>query len=378
MAALYRTRSIRSKVSSLRFCARLRLRPLLLRAGSLIALAALSGCDVPTELPIIEVRWVFPIEDKSISVTELLPPSGDVTISGGNFQVNVAPYTVTQTLGDFCPLCAAIDGFTVPKPPFNFTYNDSGGLPTDVVSVEVVSGSIFLGIQNDLGFDPIRPAVADPGTLTVTLYDGDIAGRVLGQAVLAGATDSLPDGSLTTIPLTLAPGTVTSTIFTVIDLDSPLGDTNVLIDITASFDITVTVGSILVSSATIDVDGRAVSIPETTLDVAGIDADLVANIQSGSLLLDVQNPFGVAIDIVVEIGGVGITTLQRNLNIGSGATTSATLSYTGADLQSFLGKTGVFFRGSGTVTSPGVPATVTPTQVASIAASLDVVLELGR
>lgn len=180
------------KVSSLWFCARLRLRPLLLRAGSLIALAALSGCDVPTELPIIEQRWVIPIEDKSISVTELLPPSGDVTISGGNFQVNVTPYTVTQTLGDFCPLCAVIDGFTVPKPPFNFTYNDSGGLPTDVVSVEVVSGSIFLGIQNDLGFDPIRPAVADPGTLTVTLYDGDIAGRVLGQAVLAGATDSLP------------------------------------------------------------------------------------------------------------------------------------------------------------------------------------------
>jgi hypothetical protein len=83
-------------------------------------------------------------------------------------------------------------------------------------------------------------------------------------------------------------------------------------------------------------------------------------------------------DAVVEIGGPGIVTLQRDVHIGSGPTTSVTLFYTGAELQSFLGKPGVFFRGSGTVSSGGAPATVTPTQEATISTTLDVVLELGR
>ena len=359
----------------MRSCTLPRLRAPLGRAGLLLVVAALSGCDVPTELPVFDVRWVFPIEDKSISVEELLPTG--VAVSGGNFQVDVAPFTLAQTLGGLCAACVPLDGFTVLKPAFNTSYNESGTLPTDVVSAALVSGSISLAIQNNLGFDPINPAVADPGSMTMTVYDGDVLGRVLGQVALAGPVNSLPNGGLTTIPIALSPGTVTPTILTVIDVDSPLGDTNILIDVNAGFDITATVGSILVSSVTILVDGRAVSIPETTLDVSDIDADLVANIQSGSLVLDIQNPFGVAIDVVVEIGGTNINTLQRNVTIGSGPTTSATLSYTGLDLQSFLGKTGVFFRGTGTVTSPGVPATVTPTQEATLEASLDVVLELG-
>ena len=359
----------------MRSCTLPQLRARLGRAALLLVVAALSGCDVPTDIPIFDVRWVFPIEDQSISVVELLPANVDTV--GGNFQVDVAPFTLDQTLGSLCPACGGVNGTTVPKPPFTTSYNQSGTLPTDVVSVALVSGSISLAIQNNLGFDPIRPAAASFGTMTLTVYDGNIAGRVLGSVVLDGTTDAVPAGNLTVIPIALAPGTVTPTILTVVDLVSPLGDA-VLINTSAGLDMTATVGSILVSSATIDVDGKAVDIDQTTLDVSDIDADVVANIQTGSLILDVQNPFGVAIDVVVEIGGPGIVTLQRNLAIGSGPTTSATLSYTGADLQSFLGKTGVFFRGSGTVTSPGVPATVTPTQQASIDANLDVTLEIGR
>ena len=357
----------------MRLCARLRLRAPLRRVGLLLVLAAMSGCDYPTTAPLLDVRWVFPIEDQSISVVELLP--ANVAVSGGSFQVGVDPFSVNQTLGGLCPACIFFDGQMVLKPAFSVTYQDIGTLPTDVVSVEMESGAISLGIQNNLGFDPIRPAVANPGTMTMTLYDGDITGRVLAQRVLDGATDALPDGMLTTIPLNLVPGTVTSTILTVIDIVSPLGDTNVLIDVNAGLNITVTVGTILVSSATVNVDGLTVNIDEQQLDVADVDPDIVSNIQIGSLILDVQNPFEVAFSLVVEIGGPGIVTLQRVLDIGSGATSSATLSYTGAELQSFLGKEGVFFRGSGTVT--GGPATVTPIQVVVIEAKLDVDLEIG-
>ena len=354
-------------------CSQLRFRAPLERVVLLIVLAALSGCDVPTTAPLIDMRWVFPIEDQSLSVVELLP--ANVAVSGGSFQVGVDPFSVNQTLGGLCPACIFIDGQTVLKPAFSVTYQDIGTLPTDVVSVEMETGAISLGIQNNLGFDPIRPAVADPGTMTMTLYDGDITGPVLAQVVLDGATDALPDGMLTTIPLNLVPGTVTSTILTVIDIVSPLGDTNVLIDVNAGLNITVTVGTILVSSATVNVDGLTVDIAEQQLDLQDIDADIVSNVQTGSLILDIQNPFGVAFSLMVEIGGPGIVTLQRTLNIGSGATSSATLSYTGAELQSFLGMPGVFFRGSGTVT--GGPATVTPAQVAVLEATLDVELEIG-
>ena len=351
---------------------RLRSRVPLGRVGLLITFAALSGCDVPTTAPLIDVRWVFPIEDQSISVVELLP--GNVTVSGGSFQVGVDPFSLDQTLGVLCSACVGSGGIPVPKPAFNLVYNQSGSLGTDVVSVELVSGSISLAIQNNLGFDPINPAPASPGTFTVTLLDTDINGDTLSQVMLDGANGDVLPAGLTTIPLNLPAGTITSAIFAVADLVSPAGDP-VPIDLAAGFNIAVTVGTILVSSATVNVDGLTVDIAEQQLDLEDVDADIVSNIQIGSLILDIQNPFGVAFSLVVEIGGPGIVTLQRVLDIGSGANSSATLFYTGAELQSFLGMPGVFFRGSGTVT--GGPATVTPAQVAVLEATLDVELELG-
>ena len=283
----------------MRFCAPLRFRTPLSRVGVLITVAALSGCDVPTEVPLLDVRWVFPIDDQSISVVELLPATVDT--AGGNFVVDVDPFTLVQTLGGLCSACIPLNGQTVFKPAFNLSYNQGSSLPTDVVSAELVSGSISLGIQNNLGFDPLRPAAAANGTLALTVYDVDINGRVLGQVVLDGATASLPNGVLTTVPLPLTPGTITSTILGVAVIDSPQGDTNVLIDINAGFDITMTVGTIQVSSVTVNVDGLTVNIDQRQLDVGGIDPNIVSNVQSGSLVLDVQNPFGVAISVTVEI-----------------------------------------------------------------------------
>ena len=338
----------------MRLCPRLRSRAPLGRVGLLITLAALSGCDYPTTAPLIDVKWVFPIDDQTLSVVELLPAGVDTV--GGSFAVGVDPFALNQTLGGLCSACGVLNGLTVTTPPFNFSVEEIASLPTDVVSVEVETATFSLGIQNDLGFDPLRPAATRNGTMTITVYDVDINGRELAQVVLDGATSALPNGVLTTIPV-------------------PLGDIPVTINVNNGLDITVTVGTILVSSVTLNVDGLTVDIDQQQLDLEDIDEDIVLNVQTGSLLLDVQNPFGVAISLVVEIGGPGIVTLQRTLDIGSGPTSSATLSYTGAELQTFLGKPGVFFRGSGTVT--GGPLTVTPDQVVVIKATLDVDLEIG-
>ena len=357
-------------------CSQLRFRAPVEKAVLLIVLAALSGCDVPTALPIFDVRWVVPVEETSISVVELLP--ADVDTAGGNFAVDVAPVLLSQTLGGLCPACIPVDGLTVPKPVFNLVYSQSGSLPTDVVSVELVSGLISMAIQNNLGFDPINPSAAISGTFTVTLYDTDITGRQLDQVILDGANgDQLPSGGTTMIPLNLAPGTITSAIFAVIDVVSPAGDP-VPINIANSFDITVTVGTVSVSSATLDVDGLAVNLDPTPLDAEDIDSTVVNRIQSGSLILDIQNPFGVGVDLSLDISGpFPSSPIQKSLSIGSGATSSVTLTYTAIELQSFLGQSGVQITGAGTVVSPGGPATVTPTDEVVIEADLDIVLEIS-
>ena len=52
---------------------------------SLLFTACLIGtaCDIPTELPIIQQRWVLPVDDVALDQVELLPPS--VSIVGDEY-----------------------------------------------------------------------------------------------------------------------------------------------------------------------------------------------------------------------------------------------------------------------------------------------------
>ncbi len=355
-----------SSCRPLRFCVPLE------RAGLLIVLAALSGCDVPTNLPIFDVQWVFPVEETSISVVELLPANVDT--AGGNFVVT-PNVVLSQTLGSLCPVCVGSGGVPVPKPVFLVSFNQTGSLPADVVSAELVAGSISLAVQNNLGFDPINPATAPaaPGTFTVTLYDVDILGRQLGQVVLDGATGGTLPAGPSTVPINLTAGTVSSTVFAEITLDSPQGDA-VPIDLAAGF--TVTVGDVSVSSVTLNVDGISADLDPTSLDVGDIDTGVVDRIQSGSLILDIQNPFGVGVTLNLDISGTGFATISKNVVIGSAATSTVTVTYTQAELQSFLGQTVVTVSGTGTVVAPSA-ATVTATQVLVIQVDLDLTLEIS-
>ena len=357
-------------------CSQLRFRAPLERAGLLIVFAALSGCDVPTEIPQFDVRWILPIVEDTIAVEELLPATG-VTISGGNFVVEADTVLLNETLGSLCMACLDSGGLPAPKPLFNLKYDQTGSLATDVMSVELVSGSISLAIQNDLGFDPIRPAAGSPGTMIVTIYDVDAGGRQLARDTLDGAilTDSLPNGALTTILLNLAPGTVSSTIFAEVDLVSPAGDP-VPIDLNAGLDITVAVGPVSVSSATLDVNDRMFPLDPIDLDVEDIDSDVVERVLEGSLVLDIQNPFGVGVSIIYDIIAPD-TTISRSLIITSDSISTVTLSYPGDDFCRFLGQPNVQTSGAVTVLAPSGPATVTPTQELVFEASLDLMLEVG-
>lgn len=335
-------------------------------AGAVI----LSGCELPTEAPLLQQRWILPVEETTLGVDELLP-SG-VSVSGSDFAVTVDPFITNETLGTLCALCAVLNGTTAPVPAFIDTFTTSQTLPADVSSVTVTSGLIAIAIQNGFTFDPLSGG----GTLTITLTDGQ-GGAQLGQTVVDGASESLSPGATTNKTLTIAPGSVVKALFVSAVLDAPGGATT-LIDTSDLLTITATPTAILVGSITMNVANVSVNVDPVPLNVSGLDSSATDRIQQGSVILDVVNPFGVGVSGTLFIGdtlSVG-GALSKSLSIGSGATSQATISYTGVELQSFLGQQNVTFSASGTVTSGG-DITVSPGQEMTIEVTVDVILEIG-
>ncbi len=81
--------------------------------------------------------------------------------------------------------------------------------------------------------------------------------------------------------------------------------------------------------------------------------------------------------MLLDISGPGFMTIQKNVTIGSAATSSVTVPYTATEWQAFLGQSGVLVSGAGAVVSPGIPATVTPAQVMTIEVTVDLLLEVS-
>ena len=330
---------------------------------ALAGLAVLTGCDVPTEAPIIEQRWILPADNTTISVSELLP-SG-VTVSGNSFAVTVGTFTTNKTLGDLCASC--VNGVTGPAPSFDGTFTLSQSLPANVSEATVASGSVAITVQNGFSFDPL----AGGGTLRVTVYAGQ-GGRQIGQTSF---TAPMAANATVTKTLTLDPGTIGATLYVDAVLSSPGGQT-ALINTGQRMTITATPNPILVSSAKVNVSNRAVTFAAVDLDVEDIDDTISERIQNGAIILDITNPFGVGVAGQFDITYPG-GKLTKALNVGSGATSSTNLTYTGSEFRTFLGKSGVKLTGSGTVSSSAGVITVTPGQQVVIKAKIDLTLRIG-
>jgi hypothetical protein len=331
----------------------------------LAGLAVLTGCDIPTEAPILDQRWILPVDNSTISVNELLP-SG-VTVSGNNFAVSVGAFTTNKSLGDLCGTCVALNGLTAPVPSFNGNLNLSQTLPANVSQATVVSGSAVIAIQNGFSFDPL----AGGGSLTVTVYDGQ-GGKQVGQTVFSAP---MAAGTTVTRTLTLAAGTLGATLYVDAVLASP-GGQNALIGTGQRLTITATPNPILVSSARVNVASRSVTVAPVDLDVSDIDSSITDRIQSGGIILEITNPFGVAVGAQLDISYPG-GKITKTLSVASGATSTSTLSYTGDELRAFLGKSGVRMTGSGSVSSSAGYITVTPGQQVLIKAKIDLTLRIG-
>ncbi|HIF20339.1 MAG TPA: hypothetical protein EYQ27_00170 [Gemmatimonadetes bacterium] len=320
------------------------------------------GCEVPTGLPELEQRWIVPVEEIILSVDELLPDG--VSISGSNFSVAIDPFASNETLLTFCGNCVALNGFTVPAPAFTGSFSVSENLPANVTAAQIASGTIQIVITNGLSFDPI----AGGGTFTVTLSDGD-GGAQLGQVVVDGATESMPGNSSRTETLSIGSASIGTTFFASVSVVS-VGGQVTTIDITDEITVTATTTSLLVSSATVTVASQSVDFDPVELDLGDIDSDITDHIQSGTLILDVVNPFGVSVDGTLNIGPTA-----KSFSIASGSTSSTSINYTSSELQSFLGQDNITFSGSGTASGGSV--TVSPGQEMLIEATLDMTIRIG-
>src|SRR5438046_6734625 len=112
---------------------------------SIVLLAGLGACEVPTNVPPWDQTWLIPGDSTRVSVSELLPKTGELTVStsGGQpvFALNVAtPAAVSRSLGQVCTACVAANGTTVPKPAFTMKDSTPITLPSNLVAATIVSG----------------------------------------------------------------------------------------------------------------------------------------------------------------------------------------------------------------------------------------------
>ncbi len=322
----------------------------------------LAGCEYPTEPPILEQRWIIPIEETTLSVDQLLPAG--VTVSGSDFSVSIDPFVTVQTLASICAGCAVLNGFTVPVPAFTASFGVSENLPGGVMGATISSASIEIQIANGFSFDPI----AGGGTLTVTISDGQ-GGAELGQVVIDGATEAMTAGGTLTRTISIASKSIGTTFFASVDVVSKGGQVS-LIDTSDQITVTATTTSLLVSSATVNVTGQSVEFDAEPLDVEDIDSQLIDRIQEASLVLDIVNPFGISVSATIVIGPT-----SKTLSIDASAGSSTSITYTNDELRMWLGQPDITFSGSGTASGGSI--TVTPGQEMTIQVTLDATIRIG-
>lgn len=316
---------------------------------SLLALSimgSLWGCDIPTDAPEWEQRWIVPADETTVDVETLLPDGVTVIPGGSAFSVSVDPVSFDETLGNLCADCPAVNGMVAPKPAFESSIQESAALPDDVAEATVQKGELVVMATNGFAFDPLRPAAGVTGTLTMSLYDQPAAGILLDQIIVDGATESFPAGDPVTI------------------------------DITERLTVDALVQALEISSAVIDVSDREFTMDDTDLDLEGVDETVVDHVISGALDLEIQNPWSIGATFSVTIQGPN-TNISKGFNIPPGATSTALVEFSQSELRSFLGQPNVVLGGHDLVDVGAGQVALSPGQVLTLESKLDLVIRIG-
>jgi hypothetical protein len=344
-------------------------RAILRRGGTLLAALVVTACDLPTELPRFESRFVVPVAGPRVTAADLLPSS--MTEADGEFRLLVPPSHAQRTLGDLCEPCRTAHLLVVPKPAFSATIAVAAALPAQVASVVVTSGAVVVQVRHGFGFDPLRPAGRiEDGTLTVVARSD---GRVLGSVVFDGA---LPPATTVSRTLQLAAGTVDGPIELAAMLVSPSGGPAPM-NRDAALRIDVVPDVLRVSEARVSVTNLSIAASPVLVDLTGIDEELRDRVRSGALVMLMANPFALAGDLELRMvaQGSGGVDVRRTVRIEPAATTQR-IELTPAELQGLLGRR-IQVTLAGPLSGTAGPVTVRPRTELTVDPRLDLVLEIG-
>lgn len=347
---------------------------------TLLFAAVLAGgvaCDLPTDPPRWDQTWIVPVDDFEVGVADFLPASIGLNADTTAFLADFPSSRVEFTLEDLCSACVALNGQTVPKPAFTDTFRASVQLPAAVAAAEVDVGYVPMALYHTFDFDPLRPSAdpnADRGQLTLQVLN--TAGRVLGQTVIEGASVAFPADETLPAGLVLDSATATQDLHVQVILDSPAGDSTT-IDTSDRFEATTERAQVAFSSVELDVGTLQVDEVRSRFDFSGMEQDLpmMDRIKSGSIRLEVDNPFAVtgAFDFNLTTPS---RTFTRSFTIESG-TFERGLEFTGDELRNIVNSEQVDVRASGSLTPNAATVTVRPEQRVSFRPSIELQMTVG-
>jgi hypothetical protein len=243
-------------------------------------------------------------------------------------------------------------------------------LPESIASATLLRDTLTVTINNDFNFDPLRPSATARGYLVIRVASGSAA---IGRDSVDGSTTGLPTGGSLTRRIPLS-GTVSGAdgIQISTTLDSPLGDP-VRIDETRTISVSGSTGPLYVSSAGVRLSNQAVTSSATHLDLTDVDKTITDHLESGEVLLDINNPFAVNGTLTVTLA-TSVTTIVKTAPLVAGASTQR-IALSGDELRSLFGAD-VQISISGTVNGSNV--TVTPGQTVSVTSRLHILVNTTR
>lgn len=348
------------------------------------ALVAIA-CQVPTDLPIWNTVWQVPADSAEVTVASLLPPSvGVVDVAGGMkaFSFSLPAASTSTTLGETCFACASANGTRQPKPAFTLAESTTVAMPTDVITADIIGGSIDYALTSGFNFDPLNPAAASHGWVRVRITSGAtlIARDSVDGTALTLPTSVTRNRSIAVLAAPASPIRLRGPVTLVATMFSPSGD-SVTMNTSEQFSVSAAANDIRVSQVSINVPTTTFTPQHGTVDLSGIDQATTGKIVGGAVILGIRNPFAVGGSLSMDFRAPNGARVTKGFTLGVGGPSSAPssirLGMTTSEINSLIGQKGVAITISGSVSAPNGAVTVTPIQKMSITTLVEATILTG-
>lgn len=338
-----------------------------------LALTGLVACDFPTESPLWDQTWVVPVESIVVRATDLLPEGVDVNEDTTAFTAETPEATIRVTLAEVCTQCLLLNGLRTRKPEFGDTVTTETTLPSELVSATLAGGAFDVVVGHNLNFDPLRPSSDPAAPRGYLVFRFSSNGTVVAYDSISGDDTAFPGGTTLTPDVPVRPVEVSSSIVLDVYVYSPEGD-SVTVEALDTAGLTLRPSIVEISQVTVEASSTTIDPVRTTMDFSGVDSTAIEHVQSGALLVDVDNPWNVTgtLDVILDPPDPAI---ERSLTLRPG-TYQDRLEFSASEQRALLDAGVVGVEATGSFGSTG-PIVVTPAQALVVDGNLELVVLIG-